>query len=349
MKALIVHPGPHFSVADVYDGLIKGLRANGVEVGILNLDDRIEFYSRAHVERDNGEFIRAFEMQAAMKMAAKGIEVVCYEWWPDIVIIVSGFYVPPEVWAILSRRPHHLVYWCTESPYEDDRQARAARYADTVILNDPTNIDQFRAEINPNTHYLPHSYDPDRHKPGPIEPGLVSDFAFVGTGFPSRIEWLEQVDWSGINAVLGGNWRELTAESPLNKLLLHPPEQCMDNATTSKVYRSTKASINLYRKEHSDDAHADGWAMGPREVELAACGTFFFREPRGESDEILSMLPTITTPQEFAGQLRWWLEHDTERAAAVAAARTAISDRTFTNTAARLLRLIESNTDTVAA
>jgi spore maturation protein CgeB len=348
-KVLIAHPGPHYSVADVYNGLLKGLRQNGVDARAFNLDDRIEFYTRAEIQKDDGEYVRAFKLDDAIKMAAKTLEVMCYEWWPDIVIIVSGFYVPPEVWGVLARRPHHTVYYCTESPYEDDRQGRAARYADTVILNDPTNLNQYRDEVNKNTHYFPHSYDPDIHFPGTPVPELASDFAFVGTGFPSRSEWLERVDWTGIKAVLGGYWAEVPEDSILRSMLLHGIDHCMDNVTTANVYRSTKASLNLYRKEHSFEAHALGWAMGPREVELAACGTFFFREARGEGDALFPSHPIVHSPEDFAQQLRWWLAHDRQREAAVAQALEAVADRTFTNTAARLLRVLEATPLKIAA
>ncbi len=349
MKVLVVHPGPHYSVADVHTGLVQGLRANGCEVGVLNLDDRLDFYAAAHVALEDGTMRKAFNSEAAIDMAAKGLEIVCYEWWPDVVIVVSGFFIPPKVWGILARRPHRTVYWATESPYEDDRQARPGRYADVVILNDPTNLEQYRAEINRNTHFFPHSYDPAIHHPGTPTKWLESDFAFVGTGFPSRIEWLERVDWSGIKAVIGGHWRDIADDSPLKPLLLHRLGECMDNVTTANVYRSTKASLNLYRKEHSDDAHAHGWAMGPREVELAACGTFYFRESRGEGDDLFPAHPIVHSPEDFADQLRWWLSHDKQRSAAVQQALDAVADRTFTNTTARLLRVLDALPTKIAA
>jgi hypothetical protein len=342
LRVLIVHPGAHFSVADVYNGLVSGLRANGCQVGIFNLDDRLEFYSRAHVQQDDGTFTKAFSMEAAASMAAKGIEVMCYEWWPDIVIVVSGFFIPPEIWGVLARRPHHVVYWCTESPYEDDRQGRPARYADTVVLNDPTNLAQFRMDINPSSHYFPHSYDPVKHHPGPADPELVCEFGFVGTGFPSRIDFFEQVDFTGIDTKFGGNWTQLEPDSPILPLLTHSQGHCMDNTVTADLYRSCQVSANLYRKEHSDDATADGWAMGPREVELAACNTFFLREPRGEGDDLFPMLPTFTEPDEFSDVLRWWLARPELRRDAASAARAVIADRTFTNTAARLLRIVDA-------
>lgn len=345
MKVLVVEPGPHFSVADVSNGLIKGLKANGVEVGVLGLAERLNFYSEAHIERD-GEYVKAFAPDAAIEMAAKGLEVMLYEWWPDVVVVVSGFFIPPSVWAVLARRPHHVVLWCTESPYEDDRQMRPARYADTVVLNDPLNIDEYRTHVNERTFYFPHSYDPDRHKPGRRRAEDASDFAFVGTGFPSRIEFFEQVDWSGINAKFGGNWQLVAGGSPLEPLLLHGRSECLDNADAARLYRSASVTANLYRKETSEGGQADGWAMGPREVELAACGSFFLREPRAEGDELFPMLPTFSSPAEFESLLRWWLKHPKQRKAAATAAREAIADRTFTNAAARLLRLVEGHVKT---
>jgi spore maturation protein CgeB len=342
---LVVHPGPHFSVADVHDGLVKGLRANGADVQSFNLHDRLNFYSEVQIDRD-GEYRKALSPDAAQQLALKGLEATLYEWWPDVVVIVSGFFITPELWGVLARRPHHVVLWCTESPYEDDRQMRPARYADTVVINDPLNLGSYVAEVNERTFYFPHSYDPDRHHPGEVEPDNECDFAFVGTGFQSRIDFFEAVDWTGINAVFGGNWQLVEPGSPLEPMLLHGRSECLDNADAARLYRSAKVTANLYRKETSEGGQAHGWAMGPREVELAACGSFFMREPRGEGDDLFPMLPTFTTPAEFESQLRWWLAHPEERKAAAFAARAAIADRTFTDTAARLLSIVDGHVKT---
>jgi spore maturation protein CgeB len=148
---------------------------------------------------------------------------------------------------------------------------------------------------------------------------------------------------------LAGNWQQVEDGSPLIPFLMHERGECIDNTDTARLYRSAKASLNLYRKEHSDGAHADGWAMGPREVELAACGSFFFRESRPEGDGLFPMLPQITTPEAFGDELRWWLAHDDARLSAAVAARAAIVDRSFANTAARLLDLVAAAGHKIAA
>ena len=336
MRALLVHPGPAFSVADVYAGWVKGLRGCGVEVAEFNLGDRLGFYGRAHVERD-GEWVRPFDKEEGAALAAKGIEAACYEWWPDLVVIVSGFFVPPFIYRVMRARGHKIVLLHTESPYEDDRQILRAAYADLNIVNDPTNLDRF-TEVAP-TVYIPHGYDPDLHHPRPADPDLKSDFCFVGTGYPSRLEFFEQVDFGDLDVTLAGNWQQ-AARSPLRRYLAHHIDDCCPNTETARLYASTKASANLYRREALRPELSDGWAMGPREVELAACGVFFLRDPRGEGDEVLDMLPTFSGPGDFGDRLRWWLAHDTERDEAALKARAAVADRTFTAHAGRALRAL---------
>lgn len=330
MKVLLVRPGPSFSVQDVAFGWRDGLRDLGAIVADFNFDDRLDFYSSAHVDKSagKGEWVQAFDRVGATHLAAKGILAACYEFWPDAVVIVSGFFVPLETVALIRSRGHKIVYLFTESPYEDDQQLERAAHADLVILNDPTNLEKFRA-VNPNSHYVPHAYNPARHYPGPGVPEMKCDLAFVGTGFPSRVKFFEQCDLEGLDVILAGSWSALADDHPLANLVAHRRDWCIDNAEAADLYRSCKASLNLYRQETTEGGTADGWAIGPREVELAACGAFFLRNPRPEGDLLFPMLPTFTEPEELRPLLDWWLAHDAEREAAALQAREAIASRTF--------------------
>jgi hypothetical protein len=115
-----------------------------------------------------------------------------------------------------------------------------------------------------------------------------------------------------------------------------------DNDETANIYRGTKASFNLYRLETNGNLNdtADGWAMGPREIELAACGTWFARQSRPESDATFPMLPTFASPEELGDQLRWALANPELRHNAAELACRAVADRTFPNNARRLLEAI---------
>jgi len=332
MRVLVVEPGPHFSVQDVAAGWSRGFAKIGCDVKRLNLADRMLFYSQVQIDKGDGPE-KALTEDEAIRMAVKSVEVACYELWPHLVVIVSAFFIPDPLLDLLRDRGHLVVLHLTESPYEDDRQLLRAPHADYVLVNDPTHLEAFR-EVGP-ADYQWQCYDPDVHYPGQGEQNC--DFAFVGTGFPSRIKFFEAIDWTGITPVFAGQWRALAADSPLRPLLAHHPTLCMDNTETADVYRSAKVGANLYRKDAQRPELVDGWSLGPREVEMAACGLFFLREPRGEGDELFPMLPTFDGPQDFEKQLRWWLEHDDERRQAAEQARQAIAPRTFENAARRLL------------
>lgn len=341
MRILLVEPGPQFSVADVHSGWVGALRRLGVEVVNFNLADRLGLYGGAHLKNpDTGAWDKAFDDAGAVHLAAKGIEAAAFEIWPDVVVVTSGFFVPPAIYELLRARGMRVVLNHLECPYEDDRQVERAPWADLNLVNDPTNLERFRA-ANPASHYMPAAFDPGLHHPGEALPGLASDFCFVGTGYASRIAFLEAVDLTGLDVALAGNWQATEPGSPLRKHLAHDVEACCDNAEAVDLYRATRASANLYRRECERPELAAGWSMGPREVELAATGTFFLREPRGEGDDVLPMLPTFEGPEDFSEKIRFWLARDGQRELGAARARQAVAGRTFESNARELLRLLD--------
>ena len=331
MRAVVVRPGPSFSVEDVATGWIEGLRANGVHV--------TEFDTGAATTYHEGA-LKAMgidDPEQACLMASANLRQTCFDVWPDVVVVVSSFLIAPACYEIIRSRGIKVVAVLTESPYEDDAQVPIAGFCDAVLVNDPTNLDLFR-KVNPSTWYQPHCYRPEIHRPGNPGPDYASDFCFVGTGYPGRVEFFEACDFDGIDVALAGNWQALGAMSPLIPHLTHPRAQCVDNAEAVKLYQATKASVNVYRTEAQRAELLTGWAMGPREVELAAAGTFFLTEERGENREVLPMLPTFDGPEDFTDKLRWWLAHEAERTEAATKAREAVADRTFDRAAAELLR-----------
>lgn len=334
MRILVIQPGPNFSVQDVHNGWVSGLRSNGCHVVDFNYSERLEFYETALKAKRPGEE----HGTAAIQLASKGIEAACYEFLPDVVLIVSGFYVPPQTIELMRARGSKVWVLATESPYEDSNQLNLAPHVDGMVLNDPTNLASFREYTE--AMFLPHSYQPSIHRKTPRHPDYVSDFCFVGTGYPSRVEFFEACDFDGVDVALGGNWGALDEDSPLRKYMAHDIEECLPNPEAVRLYSNTKASANIYRLEAQSAELSQGWAMSPREVELAAIGCFYLTQPRGENREVLPMLPTFTEPGEFSESLKWWLAHDPDRERVAAEAQRAVADRTFTNTTAKFLAAV---------
>jgi spore maturation protein CgeB len=338
MRFLVAHPGPGFSVHDVYAGWVEALRELGHTVVEFNLGDRLTFYDTVHIEVD-GEYRKAVNGEKdVIGLVMLGLAAALYKTRPHVLLSVSSFFADPELLDHARRSGTRVVLLHTESPYEDERQLKLAPHADLNLINDPTNIDRFRA-LAP-TLYSPHAYRPNVHRPGSTT-NHRWDFTFVGTGYPSRVEFFEALTLDGLGVALAGNWMRLAANSPLRRHVVHNIDECFDNAEAVDLYRSAKTSLNLYRREAEADHLIRGATMGPREIEMAACGLFFLRDPRPEGDAVLSMLPTFTNAGEASDLIRWYSAHDSARERLAAAARDAVADRTFAAHAVQLLGLLE--------
>jgi hypothetical protein len=337
MRALVVNPGPNFSVADVARGWARGLADLGVQVRTFELDKLLDYFAYAYTDR-NGEIVKAHTETEAIQLAAGQIKAACYDWWPDLVIVVSGFFMYPQLVDIMRDRHRHVVLLCTESPYEDEAQLQKAAWYDGVVLNDPTNLDAFAEVCDGPALYAPHAYDAAVHYRAPAK--HHADVSWIGTCYPSRAAFLEQVDWSGLDVSFGGNFKD--APESLLRFVGHEPEECVDNDVTAEVYRGSLASFNIYRAETNGQLSdsADGYSMGPREVEMARCGLWFARQSRPESDEVFPMLPTFSDPQELGDQLRWAIANPEARMMAVERAFAAVEGRTFPNNARALLQAL---------
>jgi spore maturation protein CgeB len=323
----------------VYAGWVEALRTLGEKVIEFNLDDRLTFYGSMFRRVGEDKFTQALEPAKSYELAINGLYSTLYKARPDILLVVSGFFISPELLDRVRRSGTRIVIIHTECPYEDERQLKLAPYADLNLVDDTVSLERF-AKVAP-AMYKPHAYRPSIHHPGLGVPDLECDFAFVGTGYPSRVAFLEAMDFTDLDVLLAGNWQTIGDESPLYPFLAHEPDECLDNDKTADVYRSAKTSLNLYRREAQAPELVAGTAMGPRELEMAACGLFFLRDRRPEGDEVLGMLPTFDSPGEASELLRWFLAHPDERQALADKAREAIADRTFDAQAQQLLRLLD--------
>ena len=327
MRAIVVGPLAAYSIADVAHGWVDGLRGCGVDTAYFDLSVQLGYFRAAEVR---GEKMSPEQAKSAVTLNLLG---ECYALQPDVVFIVTGHDVD---WSMVAGIRCKVVLILTECPYELEGQAEAAAvmHPDLILVNDPVGAEVFE-QFAP-TFYVPHAYRPNVHYSGAGVRDL--DCVFVGTGFPNRIDWLSRADWSGVDLRLAGLWT-VDDNSPLAPFVMRSDaEDCVDNTVTASLYRSSKCGFNVYRTDsYGEHSHADGWAVGPREVELAACGTWFARDPRGEGNELFPMLPTFSSPEELADQVRWALAHPVERDAAAEAARAAVADRTFVNNAGRAL------------
>jgi len=339
MRWLVGHPGPHFSVHDVYEGYVEALRGLGEQVFTFNLGDRLAAHDASLVEYpevvdSNGykAVRKQYTHGQAVQLAAHSILETAMLCWPQVVVLISGFFTPPYLVDVLRGRGMKVVMVHTECPYQDDEQLERAAHADLNLLNDPVTLDRYQA-VAPSV-YMPHAYRPSVHYPAAPGGGKDWDLSFVGTGFPSRLEFFKAMNLDGLRVKIAGPMQDPDEWADFDH------EDCVDNDKTADYYRRSLTGINFYRREGEDTWDQVGHACGPREIEMAACGLWFARDPRPESDDLFPMLPAYDSPGEAAELIRWAVSHDAAREKAAAAARAAVADRTFTSNAKQLFRLL---------
>lgn len=348
MKLLVCHPGSNISTGDMYTGLVPALHRRGHEVLEYPLASRIDrtanwlTYNYRKARKAAPDFPKP-TWADALYLAAERLVALALRDEPDWTLVMSGMFFSPDVLVLMHRARLPIGLILTESPYDDALQFRILPAAQVVWTNERRSLDVLRLG-HPNTHYLPHAYDPERHSPTLAVDGDVPshDCVFVGTGFQERIDTLAAVDWTGIDLGLYGNWDLLPSRHPLRQYVRGRE---VPNTTTVALYRRAKIGLNLYRTSmgYGRDAFRvkNAESLNPRALELAACGVFTISDHRAEVDEVFGRaVPTFKTPAELEATIRYWLapEHDIERQDTAAQLPARVKGHTFDAMAAQIER-----------
>ncbi len=341
MKILIAHPGASFSTHDVFEGLVSALKAEGHDLVHYRLDHRIGLA---------GGWLKKMLKKSGYKptsadilyQACHGILERALRHEADLVLVVSGMYFHPDFFVLLRRAGLKIGVLFTESPYDDERQERILPWVDIAWTNERTSVGPFR-KINPNTYYLPHAYNKEKHFPhamGNKDKFIKEhDVVFVGTGFKERADLLRAVNWDGIDFGLYGHWSIL---GPRNRLRKYLQSEEIDNEVPSALYRKAKIGINMHRtskgfgREAPQIGHAE--SLNPRAYELAACGCFYISDDRAEVAEIFNgNVPVFDGAEELEAVIRYWLQRDEERKKVAARLPAVVQEHSWANRAEQMM------------
>jgi hypothetical protein len=347
-SVLLWYPGSAVSTSDVAAGLQFGLEQAGVKVipykaeaemtiaaiGLMSLwkqqgspEDRRP--NHADTIYRAGKAIVADAVRARLE---HGVE------W---VFVVSGMYQHPDYYIFLRNCGFKVALICTETPYDIEYELRACRHVDAVFTSERSAVDAFRA-VHPNVSYLPHAWHPDVHMvmgQGDDESVPEHDVVFVGTYFQERVDFLAQIDWSGIDLGLYGGTEDFDARTKAGKKLKpFVRGLLMRNAKTAALYRRAKVGLNLHRTSKGYGPHATrithAESLNPRCYELAATGCYFLTDARAEATDIFGdALDTFSSPQECESLIRRALADDVWRSDRAAKCRQAVQAHTWVNRA----------------
>lgn len=337
LRLLLCHPGASWATADVYYGLLHGLKYHDVEVVPYRLDQRYEASKAAlywlwrtkkkadpTLPRPNHHDLSYHASIGALEMALRH--------HVDVVLVVSGMLLHPDVLLMMKQAGLRVTVLFTESPYDHEQEMRVAQMVDGGWTNERSVVAAFRT-VNPRFGYLPHGWNPLVHRTDrPLDDSVPQhDVVFVGTGFIERARWFNSIDWTGIDLGLYGSWEGVGLNAKVKACVKGGP---IDNEQAVLLYRRAKIGLNLYRtskgwgKDAPSITHAE--SVNPRAYELAAVGTFFLSDVRSESIEVFGdTVPMFRSPIEAAALIRRWLADDAGRARMAAALPARVAEASW--------------------
>ena len=348
MRILLVGAGAAFSTKDVEDGYRVALQAAlGEDLHFYDLGSRLSLAQRwLHMlwrARGKDPERRPSWPDAIYRGGIEALEMAL-RFRVDWVLAISGMFFHPDVLIMMRDAGKRTAVLFTESPYEDEQQARMASLVDMCWTTERTSVAAL-SKANPNVRYLRHAYDPARHRPDlPLDLSLPAhDVVFVGSGFAERIELLKSVDWTGIDLGLYGEWGLLGSRSKLRR---HLRAGTISNETSVGLYRRACIGLNLHRastaygRKTERVVHAE--SLNPRAYELAACGLFQVTDARAEVPETFGDAVPTFAPGQLEELLRAYLQDSPARHYAARRARQAILPHTFAARAAQVLADLDS-------
>lgn len=346
VKLLFIEPGASWATADVAAGLRYGLESHGVQLVRYLLDQRIDrsqrwLFSTWRRTKKINPAIEKPNVADVFYQAGIGALEMALRHEVDAVLVVSAMFLHPDVIVLMKRAGLRVVVAFTESPYDIEKELPVAAMVEGCWTNERTSVDTFK-EVNPNSGYLPHAWHPERHKPWP-QPGdtdvAAHDVVFVGSAFHERVEWLNAVDWTGIDLGLYGSWTPLGSRHPLRQFVRGAQT---NNAQTAALYRRAKIGLNLYRTSKGWGRYAPAIehaeSLNPRAYELAACGAFHLSSARAEVAEVFGeSVPTFTSPFEASALIRRWLRDDSGRARMAATLPACVAESSWVDRSTRVI------------
>lgn len=190
------------------------------------------------------------------------------EFRPDVILIVKGAYVRPQLLRTLRRTGAILANFSTDDPFNPGVSSRylheAIREYDLYATPRRANLHELQAAGARNTAVVAFGYNPSVHFVEPEivdEPGDDCDLLFVGGADRDRLAFFRSVAglWPDARlALYGGYWDR-------DPVLRHSWRGFARGAAYRRAMRRARLVVNLVRR-----ANRDSHVM--RSFEVPACG-----------------------------------------------------------------------------
>ena len=343
-RILVCHPGHDHSTCDVYDGICEGLRLNGIEVVPFEWQRSLRLMNTLTLGAQAGGFVeptKADVLQGFGTWLASADAInLALDQEVSAVIVINGLLFPPSRAQVMQKLGIPIACYGTEAPYFLSIEQEIAAFYTHWFTNERRCVKDF-----PNGHYLPHAYNPAKHRPGAKDASKQVDAVFIGGGFPERQELLR-----GQGVTTRGTLWHLDMDAEVgatdSQRNTRYSEGAIDNDETSAWHRSAKIALNLHRKMTQVEtggqiAPGSAESLGPRAYEIPAVGGFeLLDDERPEVWEVFGDSAATFKAWDRADlrrQLDYWMTHDDAREAQQRAQAEAIQPHHWGNRARQLL------------
>lgn len=230
------------------------------------------------------------------------------EFKPDLVLLVRGISFSPES---LKKAPCLFGWWIEREERVAEALSEFCLFDWYFFMNRACVESAIERGFN-NASYLPHSVDAEAFRPIPGTEKKY-DLCFVGNWSPKRQAYLEAAFKITSNiAIYGRKWRK----NNLTNLRLF---RCVkgtyiDGDELNRLYNSSHIVLNVTNWGNGEGSKRSG--MNMRVLEVPATGSFLLTDGSRELAEFLLANTHVATYEgldEFAAQIRYWLDRPEER------------------------------------
>ena len=335
MHIALVYTQHRFSTRDVAVGYSRALNQLGYHITDVDYAEIWGNLSDLH----HLDYSSDTDKRWLMERAGAEILFETVKCQPDLAIVIDGTQVHDIFWEWTQRLKIPTAVVMTECPYHDGANAYIATQCTFPFANDRLSAAKM------GIPYLPMAYTEEIHHPMLVTENFHSDVVFAGSGFKERVEFLEQVDWAGIDLRLLGYF-QLGCNSPIAKFY-DESRVGVPNHEVAWHYSGAKIVLNLERTSFDwagTDHIAGRGSVGPRIYEAAACGCCIASQDLvPELRELLGdAYISFDTPEELSKLLPCWLadEQADDREDMGWRAYQAIQGHSYLDRARELLRIV---------
>lgn len=256
MKILVVgkHTMLHWpqNVGDALDDM-------GYENDIF-LINHLGFFSDSVIS-----LVKKFKKLSAEELLAYYFRRKIDEFQPDVIILISAFFIPQTIYNILKNSPHkpYIVGWSGDA-FNQDVSAQV-NILNKLYCTDSFFVDLARSQYKwDNIDYLPLAYNPKIFVPSSFPTKQRKNTLFIGSPAPDRLEILQQIKTP--ITLVGANWRKhsLPTHAIISK-----------NISLNKIvpfYQECSAVLNMKQGVNVKNG------LNMRSFEATACGALMIHD-----------------------------------------------------------------------